>query len=720
MNAKVWLVIVSLAVLGFSAGAVRAASFDVEVKLFQGITTCPTIMDESPPLNKDDIPIFINNFYENPDVFHLSLELPAGWQGFVKPDLIVDAGAKKQIDPIWITVPDVEPGTYEVALKAKSGQTGHEIRKTFNVEVLACHHVRLDATEAYKEVCQEEPEKAYVQVRISNNGGSSETFSLSVYHAGALIKWASGAASIAVPAGGQTMVNFTFSPPAGVLGEQTFTLVAKSTTSYAEDSVDVKLKFKDCYSFAAELRPQEVSVCSGEDGEFTLAIRNTGKSDAFKVTVPWLGLEESVTAAGNEEKELKFRASQGEKGRHTFDVMIASEKDKAGFAMLSGALNVQECRGLAIVVTPEGAEACSGEKVLYKVMVKNTGGVAEDVELAADLGVLETSSFSLGAKQIKVVDLVVDTRDFSGKRPVTVKAKSGVVEDQATVGVTVEDCYNATLGAEPGAVKLCPCDKADISVTLKNTGKLNDSYTVTLGGQTETAGIGAGETKDLKMPLEVPCDAAEPFNQTLRAGSARVTLEEEIAVELEKPGECYAVSMHDGDYVEVQSAKSFAVPVRVENAGKRGDTYHFTLAGPSWAYLQPPELSLEAGENDSVFVYISPPFDVVMGIHESSVKAKSAHAEASHKVVINVTEGLAGEAAGTGEGPAAEGNVTGGENVTMGPEEGEVVFNASVNESELPTAKVIQLEKTTRLVIVGVIVIAVILILVIRFMTLVK
>lgn len=723
MNARVWLMIVSLAVLSIGAtGTVRAASFDVEVKLFQEISTCPTIMEDTPPLNKDDVPIFINNFYEYPDVFQLSLELPEGWQGFVKPEFMVDAGQKKEIDPIWITVPDVEPGTYEVAIKAKSGQTGDEIRKTFQVEVLSCHHVTLDAVEAYREVCREEPEEAYVQLRIKNDGAVSETFELSVYQAGLLIGWATGIPSIAVPAGEETIVNFTFSPPADLLGEQRFTIVAKSKTSYAEDSAEVRLVFKDCYSFEAVLEPWEVPVCSGERGDFTLRLTNKGKADTLKVTVPWLGIEEDVSLEQNEKKEIKITAEQDVIGKHTFDVTVASTKDEAGVVVLAGTLNVQECRGLAIVVTPEKETVCSGEKVLFKVMVKNTGSIAEDVELSADMGVLETSSFSLEAKEVRTVDLVVDTKDFTGEKTVTVTARSGVIEDHSTVEIVAEDCYSAMVSAVPESVKLCPCEEAEIVISVENTGKLEDSYTVVLGEEKETVDIQPGEKAEVKLTLKVPCDAKEAFSKSVRVESAFTVYEKQIAVEPEKLEDCYAVTLYDGEYVEVQAAKSFALPVHVKNTGKLEDIYQFILEGPAWVYLEPARHTLGAGENDSVFVYISPPFDTVQKVYQAIVKAKSGRTEVSHKVVINVTEGLPAEAEPEPEvgEPVTEVNVTVDENVTLGPEDEGVVLNVSVNESELPTARVIQLEKTTRLIIVGVIVIAIILILVVRFMTLVK
>jgi len=756
--------IVSIALLSISSAFAVAAPFDVQLKAAQEISTCPTITEDAPPLNMDDIPVFIANYNQYPDTFMLTLELPAGWQGFVDPDFIVDAGKTKQLDPIWITVPDVTPGVYDVALKARSGQSGTDIRTPFKIRVLACHSLQLDAVEAYKEVCTEEPEKAMAQIRISNKGTASETLALSVYQSGLPINWASGAPSITVPSGSQTLVNFTFAPPSGLSGEQRFTIKAKSMTSYAEASADVRLSFKDCYSFKVEMQPQEATVCPAETADFKLTVTNNGQADTFSITVPsWIQADKTVALDSNEKKEIKLTAMQSDKGRHTFDAKVASAKSAS--IAVSGALNVQECRGLAIVVTPENATVCSGNKAAFKVMIKNTGSVEESVDILSDMGVLETSKLTIAAKDVKTIDLVVDTKNFTGKKAVTVAAKSGAAVDSAMAEITSENCYSSTLDAVPSAVKLCACESASIMLTVANTGKLSDTYTLSMAGTAKDVTVEAGKTATINMTIQAPCNASSSFTATATAKSQRTSAQKDIAVTIDKAEDCYAILLFDGNYVEVRTAKSFAMPVHIKNAGKRADTFTFTLAGPAWTYLQPTSLTLAPGTNDSVYIYISPPFNVANGVYEATIKAKSAHTEATHKVSINVTGGTATAAnvttapttnvtatnatgnatkpaAGNETKPAtnATGNVTkpasnvtanetkpaanvtsnasGGTNVTMGS--GGVVLNATVNESELPTAKVIQLEKTTRLIIVAIIVIAVILILLFRFMTLVK
>lgn len=731
MENKIVLMIVSLAVLSLTSGLVSAESFNLDVELFQDVSTCPTIMNDAPPLNKDDVPIYIQNFYEFPDTFQLSLELPAGWQGFVEPNFIVDSNEKKLIDPLWITVPDTEPGVYQVSIKAKSGQTGDEITRMFDVEVLSCHHVELTAVESYKEVCREEPSEAYVQIRVANQGGATETFKLSVYQAGGLIDWASGSPSITVPAGEETVLDFSFSPPMGISGEQSFTMKAESTTSYAEDSLDVTLVFKDCYSFEAALAPQELSVCSGDVGEYKLTLTNTGKADVFTITAPeWVEVQETVELEDNEKVELAVTASSEGLGRHEFSITIDPETDSS--TEVSSALIVDECRGVAIVVTPESTSLCSGDKALFNVLIKNTGGVSEDVELSTDLGVLEMTTMTLDAKEIKTIDLVVDTKDFTGNKEVTVKAVSGIVEDHATVSIESENCYGADVTITPEEVNLCACESTEVSVEVVNTGKLDDSYTITIGEETKTLEIAAGQSGTAKLDLKAPCDAAESFSQTVEVRSEYSLAEKSVLVNVQEAGNCYAVELINGDYVEVQATKSFAIPVTVKNIGERADSYDFSLEGPAWTYLEPVKLDLDPGSQDLVFVYISAPFDVVIGEYEATITVKSENTEATHKIVIDVTEGVVGTLPTEPEEPEEPvENVTQpeepeepeepSENVSMGGEEdGDVVLNASVNESELPTARVIQLERTTRFIIVGIIVVLIIAILIVRFMTLVK
>ena len=734
MISKMFILIVSLVMLSLASGLASAASFDLKVELLQEVSTCPTITADAPPLNKDDVPVYIQNFYEFADTFKLSLELPSGWQGFVEPNFIVASNQKKLIDPMWITVPDVAPGVYKVTIKAKSGQTGNEISKTFDVRVLSCHHVEITPVEAYKEVCSEEPETATVKIRVANQGLGAETYTLSVYQSGNIINWATGLPSINVPAGEDTVLDFNFNQPSGVVGEQKFTIVARSTSSYAEDSADVTLKFKDCYSFTAALDPKELSGCSGETAAYKLTLTNTGGADTYSITAPaWVTVEKTLKLDKNEKKTLVVTATSSEKGRHAFEITIDPAKETAT-QKVTGDMVVDECRGIAIVVTPENASLCSGDRALFKAMIKNTGGVDETVELSTDYGLLETDSVVLKAKEVRMVDLVVETKNFTGNKAVRITAKSGLVEDSVVLNVFSENCHGSDLTVTPQKFDFCACETGEVTAEVKNTGKLDDVYTVSLGNMTKELNITAGATKTVKLGFTVPCDAVGDYTEKVMIKSDYTTAEKEIKVSLQNATDCYAVMLYNGDYVEVQSKKSFAVPITVKNTGQRADSYTFTVEGPTWVYIEPLKAMLEPGEEDMVFVYISPPYDVLKGEYTAKIFAESKNSGAVHTIVLNVTEGITGTVVpstnvtepvtNATETPATN-NVTEPptenetqENVTLG-EDG-VVFNASVNATELPTAKIIQLEKTTRLIIVGVIVAAIILILIIRFMTLVK
>jgi uncharacterized membrane protein len=708
----IWGIVPIAILLSLMPVIASAASFDMELKLFQNLSTCPTILQDTPPLSKDDIPVYITNLYEYPDTFQLSLKLPSGWSGFVDPDFFVDANQRKQVDPLWITVPDTEPGFYPVEIKAVSGQTGDTVSKRFNVEVLSCHSARINIQEDYKEVCREKVDKAVFSVEMTNTGKDTETFDISVLKGGKAVEWATvSTPSLTLNAGETKEVEIFLELPEDLEGIQEFAVKARSQTSYATVVKSFKLKVKDCYDFNVFLRPAENDACLGDSAEYSLKIDNLGMSDVFKIEPSeWVSVEKTAEIPEKGSKELTLRVTPAVKGRTTFTVTVESVNDTGHVKEAKGYVNAAECRNLAVIVSPSKTAVCSGEKVALEVVVKNTGSVDEEIELSTDLGTLETDRVLLNPKEAKSIKLTVDTSEFTGDKTVTVTAKTDKITDTGIAKVSSENCYRAELYVEPKTVDVCPCREAEFMVTLKNTGRLPDNYTVLFDEVRQSVKLGPNETKVFKYDVPVSCNMTGTHSINVSAESAYFSYSDSAELNIKDMEKCYSVFMSNGKEIGVAVSKAVAEGIKVKNTGEIKDAFTFSVEGPSWLYLEPTSLELESGEEKYIYLYASPPLGTVPDIYSAKITGKSTHTESAFDLNIRVT----------GEGEVPVTGQAAKPNLTIGPSEG-VTLNASMEYPEgEANVSVPGAAEGWKPVAIGVITIIIIMILIIRFVTLAK
>ncbi|MBI4173654.1 MAG: hypothetical protein HY519_02950 [Candidatus Aenigmarchaeota archaeon] len=630
--------LLSLVLLVLSPFSVYAASVDLQVKLFQPVSTCPTIQKDLPPLGKSALPIFVTNSGDRPDTVSLSLSLPDGWSGFIQPDIFVPAGATEQVESIWITVPDVNPGTYTVTVAAKSGQTGATVERQFSIQLLACRGVELKVTETAKEVCAEAKQSVTYPLTVKNLGKTAESIEIFATADGQLLQWAvPSKQGFSLQAGEQTSVSLAVTPPANLpVGKKEIVITARTKAAYAVSTQAVSLTLKKCFDFEASLAPAEKTACVGEALSYTLSITNRGQEDSFSLTLPaGVEAERSVRLKQNEKKDVAVTVKPGQVGRTPYTITVTPAANAALQKSLSLAATGLDCRDLAVIIIPAKTSACSGVAQAFDVLVKNTGSVDSNIELSTDLGTLERQSLALRAKDSATIKLNVPV-DFVGEKIVTVTTKTAGITDKSYALVTAEDCYAATLKVVPERQSVCACDSAQASVELTNTGKVSDTFTLAAEGQSKTVTLGAGQTEKLAITLPFACSSqAGARTVTATAKSARTSLTAAGVIDVKDTNACFSSTISGPSTVNLDS-KPGPIQLKVRNTGQKKATFIITMAAPQWVYFSPTNLTLNGGEEKGVFLYASPQFDTAAGTYPIKVAAKSQFTESSFSLNVGV------------------------------------------------------------------------------------
>jgi uncharacterized membrane protein len=611
----------------------------------------------------------------NDDVTHtyfLSLEMPQGWKipdnGFIPycpdcdPSGIMLASGEAQKVTFWINPPAVPPGTYDVKVKAKTG--ADEAYKSIEVEVLRCHDATIEAPPAIDICADSEFQYAF---SVANNGKESEEFEIA-----ASGSWGAQLyrENVKIDAGKKKDVSFNVASPQA---SGKITVTAASKSSYAKDEKSTQLTVEKCYDFQAGIEPKEASSCLGTASKIILSIKNTGTAaDIYSIQAPgWVIFGPvNVTILPGGQRNVDLLANPGEKGRSQFDVIVTSHSYPKLNSSVTVSVEAKECKGVAVIVSPAKQEVCKGVQVGFNVTVKNTGMVSDSYELQSNIGVLGSNRVSLNAGEVKELTLNIDTKQTeTGESLATVIARGANVTDQNSAQLAVKKCYSAELAVSPQASSVCPGDEINYTITAKNTGDYAENYTLsaenyTLSIEGENVGfiglsLAPNELKTLSARLKTSGLGEGAHNLTLVLNSSYVYGEAVSSINVKPEGSCYNIEISsEGAMSTVDPGKGIAIAVKLKNKSEKPGNYTLGLQGPDWVHLSDGNVSLDAGEETSVYLYASPGYEIANGTYSAVMKARAENFE-SQGFAFRIGVGVMPEAGNASETNVPTGLITG-------------------------------------------------------------
>lgn len=694
--------LVILSQLTLAVPTVSAAAADLEITLPRPVSVCPCTTATA-----NDIQAFVTNSGNFVDTFTVSLILPnqEDWSGFlavteenVNPrEVTLSPGETRRIEVVYVTPSClIDSGNYSVRIAVRSQSTGEEISRAFNVEVLKCRYLDLE-TERYKETCKGVP--VTYEMNATNYGKFDERFSLS-----ASVDWAKFTPESVKIVSQETIdILLTLEPPEGLSGLQdvSVTMSSQEPYSYASDTENLQLNVQECFEFDAALQPGEQSTCVDTPATYVLVLSNTGiREDTFTITAPsWVELEQTeVTVGPGQRREVVLSATSSQEGRQSFEVTATSSSGVE--KTVTGVLNTEDCSGVVVTVSPSRVDVCRGEAASYTVTVKNTGTTRDVFTLTTPYGVLGKNKLVLDPEEEETLKLTIDTTDLAEIRSVAVRASSDRAVDEGKANLIVEKCYDAEIILEPETLYICPCDEAEYNLTLWNRGKFPDNYTLMFGDYRKNIYLDAPPDHEHHyFTFPVACDRGAGKYVTLAsAESEHIIVSANATMIVKPPEECYIIELStDSTTQDVEDNNATVYKIRATNTGELNDTFELFINGPVWSYLSHEQLELAVNETSNIYVYASPPIGTPSGYYQVRIVARSQRAQSTLDLITHVIS-----------------NVSGGPPLTNES----VVINAS-----LPTGAAVAAEPEIsfwRMVTVGIIALIIVVILVTRFIFLLK
>ncbi len=679
------LILLSLIMAVLIVPSASAASFELGVEPSK-VSVCPCSS-----ITPELVSVDVKNLLDAADTYVFSMNVPAEWknnQNRIELEKAVGPGQEQELDLFLINPGcDAVPGTYTVTINAVSGQTGDRISRTLEIEILKCYGVTIDVDEAFKETCVESREPVEYDISVANTGKFAETFALT-----SSVDWASlSDSSVTLDAGESRLLKLVLNPPEGLTGLQTVTIKAKLERTSAidvSDSATVQLNIEKCFGFDAAIQPDVKSACKGTAAEYTILLKNRGHKDTYVLTAPeFVQLsEKEVTLEASETKEITAAVTPEEEGRLGFDIQVTPESNPANSLSLKAYVDSAECRGVAVILSPEQSSVCEGLETEFNVVVKNTGMVQEDVSLKSNYGVMEQENVTLGMGETASIKLNVDTSGISEKVvDIMVTATADGASDQSAAKLTLETCYSSELSITPGEGTVCAGSVANYTVKTKNIGELKDDYLLTVKSSLLESDItheftlepGEEESLDVSVPVDSDQEEGTYEIRAMLVSESGQAEEANASITVKSRKTCFSVGLSNGGAQNVVIGKAVAVPITVNNSGELPDTYQLTFQGPEWLYISPDSVKLDSGEQETVYLYISPVLEAEPGAYTARIIASSANtvSELEIPIIIGGEEGnktvtVPGNVSGTEENATSgvglpEINITiGGGNIT--------------------------------------------------------
>lgn len=505
----------------------------------------------------------------------------------------LNAGASATIY-IYVT-PSVSatPGTSTITIQAKTS------KQTISLEVLTCWGLSVTPKISSQSGCIGDSLSYDIDVR--NLGKSSDTFTLSA------TKGAFSQSEVVIASNETKTV--TLVVPAQ---NANVSVTAKAKSSPASGTTTVQASGKECYGGALTASVSSKTGCINDKLNYTFTISNAGAQDEtfnLSATKGTLSANE-LTVGANKTADFSLAVSSTEMGEVVSTVNAKSLHLNLNASVTS---KVSYCKGVAVLLTPSEMKSCAGATARYIVTLKNTGRVADSFKLSSDVGKITDSNISLQSGEIKTTYLEIGALKEQNFTVTAQSATDNLVSDSIAGKLNVESCYGATATIDASSKEACPGTTTDFIITIKNTGKNDDTYKIsTILGKLskENVTIKAGDAASITLSM------TEQGSTLVKVSSDYAQQSIGANLTLKSATACYGFGVTSEKYlIKASEFKGYLFTLAVENKGVQNASYTVTASGPEWSYVDPKAFALGAGEKKNVFVYISPPYGTSDGIY---------------------------------------------------------------------------------------------------------
>ncbi|UCD20980.1 MAG: hypothetical protein JSW08_00315 [archaeon] len=458
--------------------------------------------------------------------------------------------------------------------------------------------------------------------------------------------------STAVPSGfyiegGQTKSVFIYITPSTRIAPGTYNLEILISGSSDSKRITHEIVVENCHRTELTVDPSSDKICACEGTNVELTLMNKGSYlEYYRLSVEgagssWVTLSgTSFTLAKDSSVNIGAQINAPCDVSGDYDILFKVRSDsRHAEATASFDFEVAACYDY-ILNTDNYKELCEDERITLPIGIKNLGTAdnSYDINLDAPSWVsLDKRNIRVESEEEEFFNLIINPPfgtegDFSAN--VETLSERGKVLREEDISLKVSSCYGVSVELEKEMDKICNGLTNTYPVTIRNTGKFENTFDIQLTApewvslsETEVT-LEAGKEQEIQLTVAPGQDErSADYAIIVKAKDPTTELEDDTKLTLTtiSVGDCYKPELTTEESVfEINRDSSGTIQFNLENKGEKTAEYIIELSGTaaSFSQINPGTLTLESGKAETLYVYLAPSIETTVDNYDLTVTAR--------------------------------------------------------------------------------------------------
>ncbi len=466
--------------------------------------------------------------------------------------------------------------------------------------------------------------------------------------------------------GGQVQSVYSYITPSSQVTPGKYNLKITIEKNGEIKTVEHDIIVENCHNTVLSIEPETLKVCACEENTLVLNINNKGnylENYVISVEGPaadWINLSsESITLESCTDKDVEAYVLTpcDVTGNYEANFVVKSQNPYAQ-ANVKANIEVVSCYDYTISSEKIYYSMCEADELSIPIKIKNLGtrdNVYRIVMEGPSWTTIDQKTLNIAKGEEKTFNIIAKPpymTEGNFSTHIEILTDFGKVLKDYDVTIDVEKCYDVSVNIQEEEDRMCNALSNTYSVVIKNNGKFDNTFDITLDGE-EWATISekhltlkSGEEKEIVLDIHPPYNTLGrkyKFSVKAKDPISGAEAEDSIVIETVSVEDCYkpAISTKD-DIVRVARDSTATAIFIIENKGEQPAHYNIEISGTgtSFSQINPGAIDIQPGEAQTVYLYIAPPPETKLQDYIVTVTARLEDTTilASKTITITVVE----------------------------------------------------------------------------------
>ena len=428
-----------------------------------------------------------------------------------------------------------------------------------------------------------------------------------------------------------------------------YSLLVNLASQGDADSIEHRIIVKNCNDFEIVALKDSIEICPSDSNQVRFQLENLGQfDDTYSLSIEgeakdWITLNSNFLAIESGEKKsitAFIKAPSSAEGKYFFSINAKSQSTSIVKSVEANVV-INPCYSFKIDTDKNFVNMCEHTLDAFEIKLKNIGSTENSYKMKTEGPLwanLNKNTVTLDKGEETTLKILLNP-DYlvqgSYKIDLSIATIKGDLEGITSFNVNVNKCHDVALIIERDKDIICSSINNDYNVIIKNTGTVEKDFILKIDGPNwavlDDNQIRIEPDEQRNIDLEIRPSSSVPSGDykikiiAEAFDSSKVKAEDELNIQVVSREECFKPNVNiQKDNINVNFDSSATIPILIENKGNNDATYTLSVTGTAVTFTQlnPASLTIESGESEVVFLFISPNSQTPNGNYEATISAR--------------------------------------------------------------------------------------------------